>query len=129
MVLDGIAKRNFLVIGRVGMDLSPEPPGARTADATHMMVSMGGSSANIAVGLVKFGCKAALVTSVSDDAIGWYCLNQLDHYGVDKTHVKSIRGEERTSLAVYESRIKEHQSVIYRTMRPIFGCRSAMSRP
>ncbi len=114
MVLDGIAKRNFLVIGRVGMDLSPEPPGARTADATHMMVSMGGSSANIAVGLVKFGCKAALVTSVSDDAIGWYCLNQLDHYGVDKTHVKSIRGEERTSLAVYESRIKEHQSVIYR---------------
>ena len=79
-----------------------------------MMVSMGGSSANIAVGLVKFGCKAALVTSVSDDAIGWYCLNQLDHYGVDKTHVKSIRGEERTSLAVYESRIKEHQSVIYR---------------
>ena len=114
MVLDGIAKRNFLVIGRVGMDLSPEPPGTRTADATHMMVSMGGSSANIAVGLVKFGCKAALVTSVSDDAIGWYCLNQLDHYGVDKTHVKSIRGEERTSLAVYESRIKEHQSVIYR---------------
>ena len=36
MVLDGIAKRNFLVIGRVGMDLSPEPPGTRTADAdTH----------------------------------------------------------------------------------------------
>ena len=114
MVLDGIAKRNFLVIGRVGMDLSPEPPGTRTADAAQMMVAMGGSSANIAAGLVKFGCKAALVTSVSDDAVGWYCLNQLDHYGVDKTHVKSVRGEERTSLAVYESRVEDHQSVIYR---------------
>jgi 5-dehydro-2-deoxygluconokinase len=114
MNLDGIAKRTFLVIGRVGMDLSPDPPGARTKDATQMVVAMGGSSANIAAGLIKLGCKAALVTCVSDDAIGWYCLNQLDHYGVDRTYVKKITGEERTSLAVYETRIDEHQSVIYR---------------
>ncbi|WP_417670340.1 5-dehydro-2-deoxygluconokinase [Roseibium sp.] len=114
MALDGIAKRNFLVIGRVGMDLCPEPAGTRTRDATSMMVAMGGSSANTAAGLVKLGCNAALVTSVSDDAVGWYCEAQLDHYGIDRTHVKRIRGEERTSLAVYETRVEEHQSVIYR---------------
>ncbi|MBT8410031.1 MAG: 5-dehydro-2-deoxygluconokinase [Alphaproteobacteria bacterium] len=114
MVLDGISKRNFLVIGRVGMDLSPDPPGTRTADASAMMVGMGGSSANIAAGLVKLGCAAALVTSVSDDAVGWYCLNQLDRYGVGRAHVKRITGEFRTSLAVYETRLDEHQSVIYR---------------
>ena len=114
MVLSGISKRNFLVIGRVGMDLSPEPEGTATKDAVSMMVAMGGSSANIAAGLVKFGCKAALVTTVSDDSVGWYCENQLDHYGVDRTHVKRIRGEERTSLAVYETRVENHQSVIYR---------------
>ena len=113
-VLDGIKARNFLVIGRVGMDLSPDPAGTRTRDATSMMVAMGGSSANIAAGLVKFGCKAGLVTKVSDDAVGWYCLNQLDHYGVDRTHVHAISGECRTSLAVYETRVEEHQSVIYR---------------
>ena len=114
MALDGIAKKNFLVIGRVGMDLTPEPPGTATPDATTMMVAMGGSSANIAAGLVKLGCEAALVTSVSDDAVGWYCLKQLDHYGVDRTHVKRIKGEERTSLSVYETRVENHQSVIYR---------------
>src|SRR5690606_33563377 len=75
-VLDGIKTRNFLVIGRVGMDLSPDPAGTRTRDAQSMMVAMGGSSANIAAGLVKLGCKAALVTCVSDDAVGWYCLSQ-----------------------------------------------------
>jgi 5-dehydro-2-deoxygluconokinase len=112
--LDGIKARNFLVIGRVGMDLSPDPAGTRTREASSMMVAMGGSSANIAAGLVKFGCKAALVTKVSDDAVGWYCLNQLDHYGVDRSHVKKITGEYRTSLAVYETRVEEHQSVIYR---------------
>lgn len=114
MILDGIAKRNFLVIGRVGMDLSPDPAGTQTKNADTMMVAMGGSSANIAAGLVKLGCQSALVTCVSDDAVGWYCENQLDAYGVDRSYVKRVRGEFRTSLAVYETRIDDHQSVIYR---------------
>ena len=114
MVLEGIAKKNFIVIGRVGMDLTPEPVNTRTQDASSMTVAMGGSSANIAAGLVKFGCKTALVTAVSDDAVGWYCLNQLDQYGIDNKHVKKIGGEYRTSLAVYETRVENHQSVIYR---------------
>lgn len=114
MVLEGIAKKSFIVIGRVGMDLTPEPVNTRTQDASSMTVAMGGSSANIAAGLVKFGCKTALVTAVSDDAVGWYCLNQLDQYGIDNKHVKKIGGEYRTSLAVYETRVENHQSVIYR---------------
>lgn len=114
MILDGIKSRNFLVIGRVGMDLSPDPAGTSTQDATTMMVAMGGSSANIAAGLVKFGCSAALVTCVSDDAVGWYCEGQLDAYGIDRSHVRRIKGEERTSLAIYETKAEDHQSVIYR---------------
>ncbi len=114
MVLEGIAKRKFLVVGRVGIDLCPTPAGTATEDATDMVVGMGGSSANIAAGLSKFGCETALVTCVSDDAVGWYCLNQLDHYKIDKQYVRKIKGEERTSLAVYESRVENHQSVIYR---------------
>ncbi|MDW3225346.1 MAG: 5-dehydro-2-deoxygluconokinase [Paracoccaceae bacterium] len=114
MTLAGLAEGSFLVIGRVGMDLCPEPAGTCTRDAETMVVGMGGSSANIAAGLVKLGCKAALVTSVSDDAVGWYCEGQLDRYGVERTYVSRIRGEERTSLAVYETRVEDHQSVIYR---------------
>lgn len=114
MGLDGIAKKSFLVIGRVGMDLTLTPINTRTRDATLMMVAMGGSSANIAAGLSKLGCKAALMTTVSDDSVGWYCLDQLDHYGIDRRHVKKIKDETRTSLAVYETRIDQHQSVIYR---------------
>ena len=113
MLLEGIAKKTFVVVGRVGMDFFPAP-GVRTREATSMQTGMGGSSANIAAGLCKFGCNAALVTSVSDDAVGWFCLDQLRHYGVDTTHVKKITGEYRTSLAVYETRIEDHQSVIYR---------------
>ena len=113
-VLEGIKQKNFLVIGRVGMDMCPEPVGAAIEDATTMMVAMGGSSANIAAGLVKFGMKASLLTRVSDDAVGRYCVNQLDHYGVDATHVKPVSGEFRNSLALYETRVEDHNSVIYR---------------
>ena len=113
-ILGGIRKRRFLVVGRVGIDFCIDPPGAKTEHATHATVSMGGSSANISAGLVKLGSDASLVTCVSDDSIGRYCFNQLDHYGVDRTHVRSVGGEARNSLAVYESTIEDHQTVIYR---------------
>lgn len=112
--LEGIAKKRFVVVGRVGMDLSPEPAGSAIEEATQMMVAMGGSSANIAAGLVKMGMQAGLVTRVSDDAVGRYCLNQLARFGVDATHVKPVAGECRNSLALYETRVEEHNSVIYR---------------
>jgi 5-dehydro-2-deoxygluconokinase len=113
-LLDAIARNRFAVFGRAGMDLFPDPPGTPTREATQMQCDLGGSSANIAAGLCKFGARAALITSVSDDAVGWFCLQRLEHYGVETAHVKRITGEYRTSLAVYESRLEDHQSVIYR---------------
>ena len=111
--MKGIKANNFVVVGRVGMDLYPAV-GVATEDAEGFTADMGGSSANIAAGIVKLGGKAALVTCVSDDAVGRFCRNKLAQYGVDATYVKSVGGEARNSLAIYESRVQDHQSVIYR---------------
>lgn len=112
-LLGGIKKSNFVVVGRVGIDFTP-PAGIAIEDAESCMVAMGGSSANIAAGICKFGGKADLVTCVSDDAIGRYCVKQLKKYGVGSQHVRAVGGEARNSLAFYESRLAGHQSVIYR---------------
>ena len=104
----------FVIIGRAGMDYYADPPGTRTEEATQFVSHLGGSSANIAVGLTKQGGKASLVTCVSDDSIGRFCINQLKNYGVDPTHVRSVGGEARNSLAVVETRLHNTQSVIYR---------------
>ena len=32
LLFDGIKENNFLIIGRAGMDLYPDPPGAATED-------------------------------------------------------------------------------------------------
>lgn len=113
-LLDGIARDNFLVVGRAGMDLWADPPGTRSTEATTFAAGLGGSAGNIAVGLVKQGCRAALVTSVSDDAVGRFVLSQLKFYGVGTNHVRTVGGEVRTSLAVYESVLDDFQNVIYR---------------
>ena len=109
-----LSDKDFLIVGRAGMDFYPDPPGTRTEDAESFVSCLGGSSANIGVALIKQGCKAALVTRVSDDAIGRFAINQLDRYGVDRTCVKPVGGEARNSLAVVETRMEDHQSVIYR---------------
>jgi 5-dehydro-2-deoxygluconokinase len=113
-VLAGIAKNRFIIVGRVGMDVVADPPGTRTEDMQTAIVAMGGSSANIAAGIVKLGGQADLVTRVSDDSIGRYCTNQLKRYGVGTQYVQTVGGEHRSSLAVYESTIEDHQTVIYR---------------
>ena len=112
--LGRLTGRNFLVIGRAGMDLYADPPGTRIEEASRFVAHLGGSSANIAVALVRQGCQAALLTRVSDDAVGRFCLSQMDAYGVDRSLVRSEGGEARNSLAVVETRIENCQSVIYR---------------
>lgn len=111
---ENIKRGRFVVVGRAGMDLYADPPGTRTESATGFNAALGGSSANIAVALARLGQQVALVSTVSDDAVGRFCRNELARYGVDHTYVRTKGGEARTSLAVVETRAVDTQSVIYR---------------
>ena len=91
-----------------------DPIGTKSEFADTFKSDLGGSSANICVGLCKLGSQASLVTSVSDDAVGRFCINKLKQYGVGTEYVRSVTGEFRTSLAIYESCITDFQNVIYR---------------
>ena len=123
--LDRLSGGNFLVIGRAGMDFYADPPGVQLEHATRFTAALGGSSANIAVALTRQGRRAALLTRVSDDAVGRFCLAQLDAYGVDRRYVRAEGGEARNSLAVVESRLENCQSVIYRNGAADFAMTAA----
>ena len=107
-------QNTFLVIGRAGMDLYADPPGTEIENATKFSAALGGSAANIAVAITKQGGKAALLTTVSNDAVGRYTQKALASYGVDTRCIKGVGGELRNSLAVVETRAVNCQSVIYR---------------
>ena len=112
-LIDGIKANNFVIVGRAGIDFFTDA-GVSVEDAERMSVDLGGSAANIGAGICKLGGAAALVTRVSDDSVGSYCTRRLQHYGVDTAHVKTVGGEFRNSLAVYESVLETHRNVIYR---------------
>jgi 5-dehydro-2-deoxygluconokinase len=108
------SKPIFLVLGRAGLDLYADPPGTRVEDALMFKAALGGSAGNIAAGIARLGGAVDLVTTVSNDAVGRYTMNELTKYGVGTKHVTAVGGEARNSLAVVETKAENCQSVIYR---------------
>jgi 5-dehydro-2-deoxygluconokinase len=115
----------FLVLGRVGMDLYADPPGTRIEAATRFTTALGGSAGNIAAALARQGARTALLSCVSDDAVGRFCLAELHRYAVDTTHVRAVGGEARNSLAVVETRPMDAQTVLYRNNAADFALTAA----
>jgi len=113
-LISKIQQNNFLLIGRAGVDIYPDPPGTKTENAKNYVTHLGGSSANMGVQLTKYGGSCSLLTRVSNDALGKFVLNQLDYYGVKKDLVKLEDNESRISFAIVETTIEDHQSIIYR---------------
>ncbi len=109
-----IKQNKFLIIGRAGVDIYPDPPGVKIENAKKYVTYLGGSSANIAVAISKLGGKCDIFTTVPDDALGNYALNQLNNYGVGTKLIKRIKGESKISFAVVETTNIDHQSIIYR---------------
>ncbi len=119
-----MALNRFVALGRVGMDLYADPPGTRIDDAKGYFSAIGGSAGNIAVALARQGCEAALLTRVSDDAVGRYARAELARYGVDTSLVGTALGGTRTSLAVTETRAAGCQTVLYRNNAADFALHS-----
>ena len=113
-LISKIQKNNFLLIGRAGVDIYPDPPGTKTENANKYVTHLGGSSANMGVQLTKYGGSCSLLTRVSNDALGKFAINQLASYGVKSDLVKLEDNESRTSFAIVESTVVDHQSIIYR---------------
>ena len=113
-LISKIQKNNFLLIGRAGVDIYPDPPGTKTENAKNYVTHLGGSSANMGVQLTNHGGLCSLLTRVSNDALGKFILNQLDYYGVKRNLIKFENNESRISFAIVETTVEDHQSIIYR---------------
>jgi 5-dehydro-2-deoxygluconokinase len=89
------------VLGRVGYDLYAVEQGRPLAEVERFSRHLGGSSANIAVGLARLGRKVAIVSAVGDDALADYLIGFLDKERVDARRVTRVAGY-GTSLCLTE---------------------------
>ncbi|MGB1155859.1 MAG: PfkB family carbohydrate kinase [Alphaproteobacteria bacterium] len=110
-----------IILGRAGMDLYPAPNGTKTAQAESFTADLGGSAGNIAVALARHDRAVGLAAPVSDDPVGRFVINKLQHYGITHLTPDPVKGAERTSLALAESRASDCEVVIYRNQAADFS--------
>lgn len=102
------------VLGRIGYDLYAVEHNRPLAEVEHFSRDLGGSSANIAVGLARLGLKVGIISALGKDALAGYLLNVLSQEGVDAQHVRLAQGY-NTSLCLTEVSPPDHfPQVFYR---------------
>lgn len=106
---------DVIAVGRIAIDLNPNEI-HRTLDKVNTFTKyVGGSPANIAVGLARLGKKVGFIGKVSDDAFGRYVTDYLMEKGIDVSHVSKAQHGEVLGLTFTEiSSPTESQILMYR---------------
>jgi len=75
-------------LGRLAVDLYAQQYGSRLEDARSMAMYLGGSSANLAFGVARLGCKSAMISRVGDEQMGRFLLATLAAEGCNTSQVQ-----------------------------------------
>ncbi len=102
------------ILGRIGYDFYSEEPNVPLAKARRFSRYLGGSSANMAVGLSRLGVKTGMVACLGNDSLSQFLIDFLKAEGVDTAHVKA-EGGYLPSLSITEISPPNHfPQVFYR---------------
>lgn len=81
-------RHDLACLGRLAVDLYAQQFGSRLEDARSMAMYLGGSSANLAFGAARLGCKSAMVSRVGDEQMGRFLIETLQAEGCDTSQVQ-----------------------------------------
>lgn len=80
------------ILGRIGYDLYSEEPHVPLPQVRRFSRYLGGSSANMAVGLARLGASVGIVSCLGDDSISEFLIQFLQSQKVDTSHVRRMPG-------------------------------------
>lgn len=103
-----------ICLGRAGMDLYAADDNTDFAKVATFRKSVGGSPANIAVGMARLGASVGIISKLSEDPVGRFVKSFLTAENVDTGGVSFDDSGSRTSLALTEMRPDDCSVVIYR---------------
>jgi 5-dehydro-2-deoxygluconokinase len=82
-------RHDLACLGRLAVDLYAQQFGARLEDARSFAMYLGGSSANLAFGVARLGCKTAMISRVGDEQLGRFLNETLQREGCDISQVQT----------------------------------------
>ena len=83
---------DIAVLGRIGYDLYSEEPHVPLPEVRRFSRYLGGSSANMAVGLARLGARVGMIASLGNDSLSQYLIDFLKSEHVDTSHVHIVPG-------------------------------------
>lgn len=102
---------DLILLGRIAIDFNPVDYFKTLEESTTFRKYLGGSPANIAVGLSRMGKKLSFFAKVSDDRFGDFVTHYFEKNGIDTSHVHRCTGGEKLGLTFTEI-LSEHESSI-----------------
>ena len=103
---------DLILLGRVAVDFNPTDYNCPLSQSTTFKKYLGGSPANIAVGLARLGKKCGFFARISDDELGTFVEDFFIHEGIDTSHIKRCTNGEKIGLTFTEIRSATESSIL-----------------
>ena len=111
VVFDSQRPLDFLMLGRIAIDFNPVDYFKPLDKSETFRKYLGGSPANIAVGMARLGKKVGFFARVSDDQFGKYVVDFFENEGIDTSRIRKCTNGEKLGLTFTEI-LSETQSSI-----------------
>ncbi|WP_394927409.1 5-dehydro-2-deoxygluconokinase [uncultured Robinsoniella sp.] len=103
---------DLVLLGRVAIDFNPVDYFHPLSESTTFKKYVGGSPANIAVGVTRHGKKVGFIGKVSDDQFGDYVTEFFNKEGIDTSHITRCRNGEKLGLTFTEILSPDESSIL-----------------
>ncbi len=103
---------DMILLGRVAVDLNPVDYYCPLSQSTTFKRYLGGSPANIAVGLSRLGKKCGFFAKVSDDELGTFVEDFFKNEGIDCSHITRCKNGEKIGLTFTEIKSETESSIL-----------------
>ena len=104
---------DLILLGRVAIDFNPseDEPFGPLENVRTFKKYVGGSPANIAVGVTRHGLKAGFLGKVSDDKFGKFVVDFFNKEGIDTSHITKCTNGEKLGLTFTEMLSEKESSI------------------
>lgn len=109
---DKSKKYDLILVGRVAVDFNPVDYYCPLNESTTFKRYLGGSPANIAVGLARLGKKCGFFARVSDDQFGTFVTDFFDKEGIDTSRIVRCKNGEKIGLTFTEIKSETESSIV-----------------
>ena len=103
---------DVIPIGRIAIDFNPTDMNRPLSESCNFNKYVGGSPANIAVGLARLGKKVGFIGKVSDDQHGDYVINYFKNDGIDTSNVVRAKNGEKIGLTFTDIKSPTESSIL-----------------